>query len=198
MPLFSFYLMTEEHPIVFRAILEVLGKPKEHVETTIKSLVNQIKSIGGYTLKESFISDAKPHEHLFSSFAELELRADSLSKVIGFCFDFMPSSVEILEPDKLVLTAGDMSDFLTDLQAKLHKGDMVTKKLNSVNFFMRKNLNALMRNYVQLALRGGEKSLATLSKLSGISEKDLAEFLDVLIKDNLVVKTDSGYRIKNG
>ncbi|MBW3003327.1 hypothetical protein KY337_02090 [Candidatus Woesearchaeota archaeon] len=188
--------MDEDNKIVFRAIMEVLGKPKEHVDTTMKSLVNQIKALGDFKVVESFVSETKEQEHLFSSFAELEIEANKMSQLIGFCFDFMPSSIEIISPDELKLTASDMSDLLTDLQAKLHDGDMVTKKLNSVNFFLRKNLNALIKNYVILMLKGGEKDAAYMSKLTGITEKDLVEFLEVLIKEGNIEKTGSGYKLK--
>jgi len=189
--------MVEEQLFRFKTILEILGKPKEHVETTIKSLVNQIKSLKQFTLKDSYISETQEQDHLFSVFAELELSAKDISSIMGFCFDFMPSSIDIIEPESLSLSSKDISDFLTDLQAKLHQGDMVSKKLNSVNLFLRRNLHSLMRNYVTLALKGGAKDISTLSRLSGIAEKDLKEFLDVLVKEGIVSNTDSRYELKN-
>lgn len=188
--------MDEDNLIEFRVILEILGKPKEHVETTMNSLVNQIKTLKKINLVDSFISEAKPQEHLFSIFAELELKTDKISNIVGFCFDFMPSSVEITSPDELKFTSNDLSDFLSDLQAKLHNGDMITKKLNSVNRFLRKNLNALMKNFVMLMLKGEKRDLASMSKLTGIGEKDLEEFLKVLIKEGVVEQSDSGYTLK--
>ncbi|MEA3430961.1 MAG: hypothetical protein U9R08_06840 [Nanoarchaeota archaeon] len=189
--------MDEETKIVSKAILEVLGKPKEHVETTLQSLVNQIKALKQFKITDSFLSEIKEQDHLFSAFVEIEIEVKKISDLIGFCFDFMPSSIEILSPDHLKLTASDLSDFLTDLQAKLHQGDMVSKKLNSVNFFLRKNVHALMKNFVILMLKGNKKDISSMSKLSGITEKDLEGFLDVLVKEEIIEKTDSGYILKN-
>lgn len=188
--------MDDDNKIIFRAILEILGKPADHVETTIQSLLRQIKAMKEFKVKESFVSDAKEQEHLYSIFAEIELETASISNLIGFCFDFMPSSIEILAPEKVALSASDMSDFLTDLQAKLHQGDMVTKKLNSVNIFLRRNMHSLIKNYVLLILKGERKDLPTMAKLTGIGESDLKQFLDVLVKDGIIVITDSGYQLK--
>ena len=58
-------------------------------------------------------------------FAELEVKTASLTHIINFCFEYMPSLIEIIEPYELKISSADVSSFLNDLQAKLHGVDML-------------------------------------------------------------------------
>ena len=66
------------------------------------------------------------------------------------------------------------------------------------NRFLKKNMYFLATNLVSTLLKGGVKKLADLARMSGMSEKDIEEFLEKLIKQGFVKKDDSGYSwIKN-
>jgi len=87
---------TKKEPIRCRAILEVLGKPKEHVESTVKMLVDKVKeNPDNSVLNEKFADVRQEGETMFSTFVELEMVFKGIGPLAGFCFDFMPSSVEI-------------------------------------------------------------------------------------------------------
>ena len=64
---------------------------------------------------------------LYSSFAELEIEFDILESVVGFCFDYMPSSIEILEPSELKLNAVNVSELFNELMARLHNNEMLLR-----------------------------------------------------------------------
>ena len=57
---------------IIMAIIEILGAPKEHVEETIKKVVDIAKK--GYEVKDSKIHETKQMDKLFGTFVELELK----------------------------------------------------------------------------------------------------------------------------
>ena len=92
-----------EKDIIFRTVIEVLGKPKEHVESSIKSYVEKIKTDESFSvLKEDFAETEKREDaDLWATFSELEIKTSSIKNLTGFCFDYMPSMLEVVEPKKI-------------------------------------------------------------------------------------------------
>jgi hypothetical protein len=184
-----------EQQIRFIAIIEILGKPKEHIESALKKYVEQIKDDSSFMImKEEFVP-AEQKGDAFSAFVELELVAKSLSSMIGFCFDYMPSSIDIVKPEELKLKIKDMTDMLNDLQARLHKVDMVAKKFKLEGDFLKRNMNILMTNQVLLLLKSKSLKLQEISKYTGIPEKELEPFLEKLIKDKSIKKEENSYSL---
>ncbi len=191
--------MKEQNPneqqIRFRTIIEILGKPKEHVEETLKKYVEQIKEDDSFMIMKEEFFPAEQKDKVFSAFAEVEIVARNLPAVIGFCFDFMPSTMEIIKPDELTLNMNDVSGLLTDLQARLHKVDMVARSYKFENDFLKKNMNIMITNLVSLLLKSKKLNLAELSKFTGIPDKDLQPFLETLIKDKKLKKEEDKYSL---
>ena len=127
--------------IKVRVIIEILGSPKEHVEETINRVVKKIED----EEREIRLINGKSYEAtevkgLWSTFAELELEFNKLYDLIGFSFDYMPSVIEILEPERIDINMGDVNELLNDLLAKLHNYDMVTKNLSAENIVLKRQL----------------------------------------------------------
>lgn len=49
----------------------------------------------------------------------------------------MPSSIEIVEPSKFILTTREMTSFYTDLMIMLHKIDMIVKNVHAENMLLK-------------------------------------------------------------
>ena len=131
----------ENNKILARAIFEILGSPKDHVEDTMKLVLDKIKEIEDVEIKSSETHEAKEVEgKLFSTFSEVEVQVKDIEVLMNICFNFMPSSVEILEPGKLLTDSNKLSNFFNDLLARLHKYDMLVKNLNAQNLVMQKEL----------------------------------------------------------
>ena len=124
--------------MLIRAIIEILGSPKEQVEKAIGIVVDKLKKDKELRVDRVEVVEAKKVKELWSSFCELEINL-KLSKLLNFCFDYMPSSIEILEPDKLDLESMELGGFLNDLLARLHSYDMVVKNLKAENIIMKRD-----------------------------------------------------------
>tara|TARA_Y100000034_G_C6838337_1_gene379036 strand:- start:236 stop:559 length:324 start_codon:yes stop_codon:yes gene_type:complete len=105
--------------------------------------MEELKKRKNIEILKSEVSNAKESEDMpnfFSIFNELELKVKDFSDLDGFCFDFMPSSIEILEPSSFNLKDKEMEDMLNDLLAKLHQQSMIVRNLHAENVMMKKKL----------------------------------------------------------
>jgi hypothetical protein len=187
----------DKNLIRFRTIIEVLGKPKEHVENSLKSYIKQIKEDSEFMIMKEDYSEAQEQDNMFSTFVELEIVVKSVPKLIGFCFDYMPSSLEIVKPEQLSIKNTHLSGMLNDLQAKLHNIDMVAKKLKNENDFLKINFRTALKNSILIVLATKKSgTLDEISKLSGIVLKELEQFLEELIKEEKIKKEEDIYSLK--
>ena len=120
-----------------RVIIEIVGSPKEHIEEVMKQLVEKIKE--EKKLLKYNIFEAQEKEKLFFTFTEMEMRFDNVEGLIGFCFDYMPSSVEILGEKEINVKKEEIENVINDLLAKLHEYDMVLKNLRAELILTRKS-----------------------------------------------------------
>ncbi len=188
-------IMETNNPIIAKTIIEIVGAPKEHIENTIKEYVKKLKEEGELeVLKEEYV-EAKPQGELFSTFVELELKATNISHLAWFCFDYMPSSIEIVEPSELIYKTTDLTDFLNDLQGKLHKLDLLLKNLSAENKVVKQNGLILTKNSIMLTLKDGSKPLNEISKLIGMPEEHVKKFVNVMVKENRLKETEGKYSL---
>ncbi|MEK6950215.1 MAG: hypothetical protein AABX13_00635 [Nanoarchaeota archaeon] len=184
--------------IAFRAVMEVLGKPKEHIEQALKEYIQQLKQDERYKITYEEFAETKPQENseLWVTFAELEIQVKSIPDITSFCLDYMPSVIEILEPAEVKLSENQMTNFFNDLQAKLHQVDMVAKQVKMENDILKKSTGSLLRNYVQVLLSQRNLTSPQLSGLTGVEQDKLEDFLDKLIDEGLVDMKEGIYFLK--
>ena len=178
-----------------RTIIEVLGKPKEYVEDALKQYIEHIKEDHELVVLNEDYSEAKEQGKMWSKFVELDLIIKGTKKLISFCFEYMPSSLEVLKPEHLIMTNAELSNFLNDLQARLHNVDMVVKQQKAENDFLRQNMHAIIHNTILICLKVAKLSIEQLSHVTGIEEKELEVFVEKLLKENKIKKEDDLYSL---
>ena len=178
--------------IVCRAVIEVLGKPKEHVEKAMQEYIGNLKKDERFKIIREDIAELKKQENdLWATFTELEMEVKEIKDVVSFCFEYMPSLIEIIEPDKLTLTDKDFSDFFNDLQARLHQVDMIAKQVKLESEHSSLSVTKLLRNYLMMLLNERDLNLEQLSKFTGVKEELLGDYLDKLI-DQKILEMENG------
>ncbi|MBI2651604.1 hypothetical protein HYX01_03980 [Candidatus Woesearchaeota archaeon] len=178
-----------------KVIIEILGKPKGHVEETLRMYVNKIRMDSEIIVLNTEFADAVEKENMWAIFAELEMIIKGMPKLIAFCFNYMPSSIEILKPEEFALKKSTIENFINDLQARLHELDMIVKRERNKNDFLTLNLSKSLSNVILVSLAFGSLDMDKLSKVTGIPEKELEIFLDSLIKEDKIIKDDSLYSL---
>ena len=181
--------------ILARAIIEIIGAPKEHIEKSIKEFVANIKAQGIDVIKEDY-APAEPADKMFSTFTEIEFWTKDLTELFDFCIVSMPSSIEIIEPSDFRVGSHTLSGSLNDLLQRLHTIDMTIKNTNAKSKLLEKNAFTLATNIIGIALHKNKLGLSDLAKETGIEEKKLEEFLNFMIKRDRVIKEGETYTIK--
>ena len=185
----------QEGKILSRAILEVAGKPKEHVEKTLNDLVESARESESFGIEKYKVFEAKEIEGIWSSFAEIELLS-RMEELVGFCFDFMPSSIEIIEPEQLTIKSQRLTHTFNDLLGKLHVVHANAKELELQNRNIGKNMTNLIQNSIMLILSGRELTKEELAKFMGIKEEQIEKFLDSLLKEEKIKENKGSYSLK--
>ena len=179
--------------VLARVIIEILGAPKEHIEKTLKEYIESLKKDGKMEIVKEDIVPAKEQDKLFSAFAELDIRFANANKLIDFCFDSMPSSVEILEPEKIEMDSAALATTLNDMQSKLHHSDMIIKTLKAKGSLLDKNAKSVLTNFIYFLLKEGPKDVEYISENMGIAPKQLKPFLDDLMKKGRLSEKEDRY-----
>ena len=179
--------------ILARSIIEIVGKPKLHVEKTIKEYLGYIKKNKNLIVVDQKINKAKKHdENLFATFAELNIMFKDLNELMYFCFDYMPSSLEIEEPHEMKYEAIKLTGFINDMQARLHEVDLITKQTKQKHQVLNTNFIKLLKNFSVVSCVGGKK-LVELEKIIGMPQKHIEKVLDLAIKEKRVKKEGDLY-----
>ena len=178
-----------------KSIIEILGKPKEHVEKTMKRYVDKIKQDSELVILNTNFSNVEEKDKLWAIFTEIEMIAKGIPKLIGFCFDYMPSSIEILKPEEFTMKYSTIQDFINDLQARLHAVDMVVKQQKNENDFLKRNMSTAVNNIILLSLAKNKLDKEYLSKITGIKEEELNIFLKELIEEKRIKEENNIYSL---
>ena len=184
--------------ITFRAVIEVLGKPQEHVEESMKQYLQQLQEDKRFKVQHKQLAEIKKQEEqdLWTIFAELEVQTDQLQNLTIFCLDYMPSLIEIIEPAQMTLTDIQLSEFLNDLQAKLHQIDLLAKHVKIENDHLKRNLGGLLNNYIQILLKQANLGSEQLSKLTGVPQDQLEDYLDQMMDAGKIDLKEGIYFLK--
>lgn len=130
-------------------IFEILGKPAEHIEKALGILIEKLEKEKNLELLEKKIHKAKKVEktkNIFTTFAEVEILINNLPRLVEIIYDYMPSSIEIIEPTSFVFKIEDANALLNDLAARLHQYDALSKKLKLEREILIKRLKELKKN----------------------------------------------------
>lgn len=175
-------------------IFELVGKPKEHIETTLKKYLEEVESKeeDAIVVSKDF-SDAKELDNgLFSVFCESDILVKNLETLTNFCYTYMPASIEITEPENMKYTNQNFSDMFNDLLFRLHEVSMELKKTIGKEKFAHDNSVKLIYNLVLLSLKQGEKDIEQIFEDTRINKDELEKFLESLISMKRIGKKDNG------
>ena len=124
-------------------VLEILGRPSEHVTSSLNSLIEKLGAEKGVKVTNKTVHE--PHlvensKDLFTTFAEIEAEFDSIANLLGIMFAYMPSNVEIAYPEKIAISNIDLSELTNTLMQRLHNYDSIAKQMISENSFLTQKL----------------------------------------------------------
>ncbi len=121
-------------------IVEMAGRPAEHLTEAIEKHVGVLHNVEDVVVHSIKVSEPReiPTEEgkeiakgdeMFSAFAECDIETESFARISETMFDFMPSSVEVIEPASVKLEMGEATDLLNNISGRLHRYDEIAKVL---------------------------------------------------------------------
>lgn len=122
-----------EKKITASFILEILGRPAEHIKNTLNEITDKINNEKGVKITEKKVHEAKEvkdSKDLYSSFAEIEAEFDAIENLLSVAFTYLPSHLEIISPEEIRMKNIDVSNIITAILLRLHKYDEIVRKVN--------------------------------------------------------------------
>ena len=119
-------------------IVEMAGRPPEHLKESLEKhikILDDVKDIEVHSIKISEpveikvdeVNGEKGGEPMFTAFAEADFECESFARLSETMFDFMPSSVEVVEPTKVVMDLHDATNLLNNISGRMHRYDEIAK-----------------------------------------------------------------------
>ncbi len=184
--------------IVVRSIINMIGTPKEHLDKIIREYIQELKKEDGVkVIKEDYgeAEEKSGKKGMFSTFVELELEFKDVDRLMWFSFDYMPSSIEVIDPEIIQQTCQGFTAYMNELQTKLHKLDMLIKNFEAENKVLKKNGMTLLKNIVIILLKEKKRSLDEIAKEAGVPNEHVKKYLDSLIKEGKVKEENGLYSL---
>jgi hypothetical protein len=113
-------------------ILEVLGKPKEHVKDTLEKISKDFEKEKDISVVSQMFGEPKELEKsngFFTGFLQIEFEAKNIDHIMMVCFKYMPANIDIITPEEIKVKNNLMNDFFNELLRKLHGYDEVARVL---------------------------------------------------------------------
>jgi len=139
--------MNSDEKIRAFLILEVIGRPPEHLTETLNELIEKLSKEIGIEIKDKKINEPvlfKDQKDFYTSFAEVEVEAEELLHLLAIMFKYMPANVDVVEPENLTLSNNNMNELLNELVRRLHGYDEIARIIQMEKTILEKKLRELL------------------------------------------------------
>jgi hypothetical protein len=137
----------ETHGISAVMILEVIGKPPEHLTEALNKIIDEIGKENGVKVAGKKINEpilAKDSKDFYTTFAEVEVEVEEILHLAILMFKYMPANIEIIYPEFIVLTNSGWNDILNELARRLHGYDEITRVTQIEKNILEKKLREVL------------------------------------------------------
>jgi len=138
---------TETKNIRVMMVIEVIGRPPEHLTETLNNIIKQIDEEKGVDVKEKKMGAPvlmKEQKDFYTSFAEIEIEVEEILDLAMLMFKYMPAHVEIISPELIALTNNGWNEILNETARRLHGYDEVARIVQVEKTILEKKLKEIM------------------------------------------------------
>ncbi|MBU4069820.1 MAG: hypothetical protein KJ646_02460 [Nanoarchaeota archaeon] len=139
----------ETKGLIAMMIIEVLGKPPEHLKETLEEIIKKIDAEKGVSVIFKKINEPvlmKEQKEFYTSFAEIEIEVEEILHLAILMFKYMPAHIEIISPELIALTNNGWNDVLNELTRRLHGYDEVARIIQVEKNILEKKLRVALEN----------------------------------------------------
>src|SRR3989338_5386577 len=125
--------IAEKDPFGLRlkAVVEFKAVEPTLLEKEIKDIEAKLRKDRTFTIYDIYKAPAQQVGTHYSTYLEVNLSARDFTSIVRFMYFFGPSSVEVLKPEKIVLSMDDLQDALMEM----------AEMIQSYNHAMLKSMN---------------------------------------------------------
>jgi len=122
---------TDKHPIKLKILIEAQAVDDELLEKQLKKIEESIKKEEIFELYDCQLAKTvKSGEH-YASYLDITLSVKDFQSLARLLFSYGPSSIEVIKPSRLELSARDLQEGLIDMADMIHSyNDYIATKLN--------------------------------------------------------------------
>ena len=127
-------------------ILDVIGKPPEHLVESLEKIIENMGKEQGVILKSKQIKEPtlmKEQKDFYTTFAEVEIEVDEILYLAILMFKYMPAHIEIISPELIALSNNGFNDILNELIRRLHSYDEIARIMQMEKQILLKKIQEL-------------------------------------------------------
>lgn len=154
-------------------IIEVLGKPPEHLIETLEKIIEGIDKEKGVKVLSKNVKEPQQlndNPEFYTSFAEIEVEVEEILYLIMLMFKYMPAHIEIISPETITLNNNGWDELLNELTRRLHGYDEVARVLGIEKNILERKLRDLMEKMPKEEQKSSSKSTEKDSKSKKIKD----------------------------
>jgi hypothetical protein len=136
----------ETKDIKANLIIEIIGKPAEHLVATLEDIIKQIDGEKGVKVVNKKIKEPVAFEKqkgFFTTFADVEVEVEEILILSILLFKYMPAHIEIISPELIVLSNNGWNGILNELTRRLHGYDEIARVVHNERMVLEKKLREL-------------------------------------------------------
>lgn len=185
----------EKGYILAHVIFEIAGRPKEHVEKMSNMTMKRIDENKNVIFVEKEFGDVQKNDDgVWSTFVDTEMLFKRIGDINHVVTNYLPSTINILEPEVIEIRQEYATEFFSDLMSHLHKVNTERVQFTQKSNALQKNAHAILRNGILLRLRDGPLPAKEIGKPLGIKEDDILPSLKVMMKEGKIIKKGDKYQ----
>ncbi len=112
-----------------KAIIEMIAIEPELLKKTIDKLIENLKKEPAFTIYSIKTQPVLKQSEDYSTFLDINLSVKNFRYLVYFMYYYGPSSVEVIKPSKIELSAQDFQDGLMDMAEMIQKYTQYIAKL---------------------------------------------------------------------
>lgn len=142
-------------------ILEILGRPPEHLVETLEEIIKKIDEEKGVEVVNKKVNEpirVENNKEFYSTFAEVELEAENILYLAMVMFKYMPANVEVISPENIVLTNNGWTEILSELTRRLHGYEELARMIGMENAKMQEKYKEALKKVKEIENKESESN----------------------------------------
>lgn len=152
-------------------ILEIIGRPPEHLTEALEKIIQELDKEKGVKVLNKKINKPvgmEEQKEFYTTFAEIEVETEEIIILAMLMFKYMPAHIEIITPELIAVPNTSWNEILNELTRRLHGYDEVARILQNERMIMQQKLQELMQ---ENAAKTPEKKLSKKTPKKSVKKK---------------------------